>query len=132
MDVALQAAAIYAVILLLVRVSGRRSLRELTAIDFALLLVVGEAAQLVLLGQEFSPAPALLAVAALVGAGLLLTALKDRLVADGVPEVLIEDGRNLREWMRETRTDKPAVAGAGHRLGCAAIEPGGGTAIVPK
>lgn len=148
MDIVLRAAAIYGVILLVLRVSGRRSLRDLTAVDFVLLLVVGEAAQLALLGHGFSLGRALLVVAALAATEALLAALKGRLPpldrllpAGGVPTILVEDGRWLRGPMREARVDERTVIEAARRLEglerldqirYAAVEAGGAITIVPK
>ena len=53
-DSVLRAAAIYLVLLVLFRVAGRRTLSEMTSFDFVLLLVIGEATQQALLGEDFS------------------------------------------------------------------------------
>jgi uncharacterized membrane protein YcaP (DUF421 family) len=53
MDSVLRAAAIYLVLLVLFRVAGRRTLSEMTSFDFVLLLVIGEATQQALLGEDF-------------------------------------------------------------------------------
>lgn len=50
MDSVLRALAIYAALTLLFRVTGRRSLNQITTFDFVLLLVIGEASQQALLG----------------------------------------------------------------------------------
>lgn len=53
MDAVLRAAAIYFVLMVLFRIAGRRSLTDLTTFDFVLLLIIGEATQQALLGDDF-------------------------------------------------------------------------------
>jgi uncharacterized membrane protein YcaP (DUF421 family) len=45
MDAVLRAGAIYLALMVLFKISGRRSLGELTSFDFVLLMVIGEATQ---------------------------------------------------------------------------------------
>jgi len=45
MDAVLRAGAIYLALIVLFKISGRRSLGELTSFDFVLLMVIGEATQ---------------------------------------------------------------------------------------
>ena len=54
MESVLRAAAIYGFLLLLFRVTGKSSLAQITAFDFVLLLIIGEATQQALLGNDFS------------------------------------------------------------------------------
>jgi uncharacterized membrane protein YcaP (DUF421 family) len=42
------------VLLILFRIAGRRTLSELTTFDFVLVLIIGEATQQALLGEDFS------------------------------------------------------------------------------
>jgi uncharacterized membrane protein YcaP (DUF421 family) len=63
----LRAAAIYCFLLLLMRLTGKRSLGQMTTFDFVLLLVVAEATQQGLLGNDFSLTNAFLVILALVG-----------------------------------------------------------------
>ena len=63
MDSVLRAAAIYLVLMVLFKIAGRRSLAELTTFDLVLLMVIGEATQQALLGDDFSLTNALLVIA---------------------------------------------------------------------
>lgn len=54
MDAVLRAAVIYGVLLLLIRITGRRTLSEMSPFDFVLLLIIGESTQQALLGQDYS------------------------------------------------------------------------------
>jgi uncharacterized membrane protein YcaP (DUF421 family) len=63
MDAVLRALAIYLVLMLLFRLVGKRSLAQITTFDFVLILVVGEATQQALLGEDFSITNAALVIA---------------------------------------------------------------------
>ena len=54
MDSVLRAAAMYLALMVLFKIAGRRSLAELTTFDFVLLMILGEATQQALLGDDFS------------------------------------------------------------------------------
>ncbi len=102
MDAVLRAGAIYLVLLILFKLSGRRSLAQLTTFDFVLLLIIGEATQQALLGEDFSVTNMVLVVATLivldVGASLLKRR-NDRLarLLEGSPTIIVEDGV-LMQW----------------------------------
>lgn len=146
MDAVLRAAAIYALLLVILRLAGRRTLGELTAFDFVLLLIIGEATQQALLGADFSLTRAVLVVAALAVLQVAFSLVKERLPAlsrwaDNVPVVVVADGRCLPDRMRKARVDEHDILDAARRLGgveridqieCALVEAGGGITVVPK
>lgn len=80
MDSILRAAGMYIALMLLFRVAGRRSLADLTTFDFVLLLIIGEATQQALLGEDFSFTNAMLVIATLIvlDVGLSLAKLNSR------------------------------------------------------
>ena len=114
MDSVLRGLTIYAVLFVLFRVSGRRTLAQITTFDFVLLLIIGEATQQGLLGDDFSVTNALLVISTLIGADVAMSAFQrrfpavDRLV-DGVPLVVVADGEPLRGRMTKARIDEGDV-----------------------
>lgn len=93
MDAVLRAVAIYGFLLILFRAMGKRTLADITPFDFVLLLIIGEATQQGLLGDDFSVTHALLVVLTLVGVGVGLSLLKMRFESlavwtDGRPVVV--------------------------------------------
>lgn len=70
MDAVLRAMVIYFFLLLVFRVAGRRILSEVTTFDFVLLLIVAEATQQGLLGDDFSITNAFLIILTLIGSTL--------------------------------------------------------------
>ncbi|EKT4520960.1 DUF421 domain-containing protein [Pseudomonas putida] len=108
MDSILRAAAIYLALMLLFRIAGRRSLGDLTTFDFVLLMIIGEATQQALLGEDFSFTNAMLVIATLIvlDVGLSLAKLKSRRLArvlDGHATLVVEHGRFLHGRMRKAR-----------------------------
>ncbi|POR68851.1 DUF421 domain-containing protein [Pseudomonas syringae] len=114
MDAVLRAAAIYFVLMVLFRVAGRRSLTDLTTFDFVLLLIIGEATQQALLGDDFSVTNAILIISTLIAidVGFSLAKRRSKRLAkflDGGPTVIVEDGKPLTKRMREARISKSDV-----------------------
>lgn len=146
MDAILRAAGIYVFLLIVFRLTGRRTLTELTTFDFVLLLVIGEATQQALLGENFSVTYAVVVILTLLLIDIGLSLLKvhspwvDRLV-EGVPMIVVENGRMLEGRMRKARVDKGDILEAARRLQgleridqikYAVVEVSGGITIVPK
>ncbi|UVL10954.1 DUF421 domain-containing protein [Pseudomonas rhodesiae] len=114
MDSVLRAAAIYLVLMVLFKIAGRRSLAELTTFDLVLLMVIGEATQQALLGDDFSLTNAVLVIATLIAIDIGLPLIKQRFtwlarVLDGGPTVLVEHGRLLPERLKRARLDADDV-----------------------
>ena len=54
MESVIRGVAIYLVLLVIIRLSGRRTMAQATPFDFVLLLIVAETTQQALLGDDFS------------------------------------------------------------------------------
>ncbi|MPV36984.1 DUF421 domain-containing protein [Georgenia subflava] len=146
MDSVLRAVAIYGILLLLFRLLGKRSLSQVTTFDFVILLIVGEATQQAILGEDFS-----LTHAALVVTTLLLLeraadylgwrSLRFRRVTESVPLVVVEDGKVLKDVLaKEHLTEDDVMTAARESQGLermdqikwAVLESSGGISVVPK
>ena len=101
---------IYFVMLVIVRVSGRRTLAEATPFDFVLLLIVAETTQQALLGDDFSITNAVILILTLFLVDIALSYAKrwfptlSKLI-DGRPTFLIRDGEIDQRALDKTRTD---------------------------
>src|SRR5688572_16031208 len=110
MDSVWRAAAIYIGLMIIMRLSGKRSLAQITTFDFVLLLIIGEATQQALLGEDFSITNALIVIITLVTLDIGLSLLKRRSKKvdkwlDDVPLVIVEDGVALQDRMDKARVD---------------------------
>jgi uncharacterized membrane protein YcaP (DUF421 family) len=118
----------------------------MTTFDFVLLLIIAEATQQGLIGDDYSITQAVLLIITLVGIDIGLSLLKEKLPLldkwmEGVPMVIVEDGKPLRERMRGARVDESDVlVAARERQGLermdqikfAVLERTGQISIVPK
>ena len=146
MDAVLRATAMYLLLLTVFRVSGRRMLAELTTFDFVLLMIIGEATQQALLGEDFSFINAMLVIVTLVTLEIVLSLLKGWApflgkLLDGTPMIVVDHGRPLRERMHKARIDEEDILEAARRLQgierldqikYAVLEVSGGISVIPN
>lgn len=114
MDSVLRAGAMYLALMVLFKIAGRRSLAELTTFDFILLLMIGEATQQALLGDDFSLTNSIIVIVTLVAIDVGLSLLKQRSgwfsrLIDGEPTIIVENGNLLRERVRHARLSEADV-----------------------
>jgi uncharacterized membrane protein YcaP (DUF421 family) len=136
----------FALLWLVFRIGGRRTLAEITTFDFILLLIIGEATQQALVGDDYS-----LITAALVTVTLLLLDLAmGRLAISGegmrrfiesAPVIVIDNGKPLDNVLRNEGVDLEEVMMAAREkhglqtpdeIKYAIVERHGGISIVPK
>jgi len=146
MESVLRAVAIYLFLLLIMRISEKRSFSEITTFDFVLLLVIGEATQQALLGEDFSLTNAFAVIVTLVVIDIGLSLWKQRsprlaLALESQPLVLVADGKLLEERMNEVRVDADDILAAARmtqglerldQIKYAVLERNGGISIIPR
>lgn len=146
MDTVIRGVAIYAILLIITRLSGRRTMAQVTPFDFVLLLIIAETTQQALLGDDFSLINATVLIVTLFSIDILLSYLKRlstglALWLDGTPTVLISEGRADEHAMRRARVspgDILEAARAKHglktlkQIHAAVLENSGEISIIPK
>lgn len=146
MDAVIRALAIYVILMLVFRISGKRSLAQITTFDFVLILVIGEATQQALLGNDFSLTNAFLVIVTLVGLDIGMSLVKQRSKTiekwlDSVPVVIIEEGKLLQDRMDKARIDEADILSRAReyhglerldQIKYAVLERSGGITIIPK
>ncbi|GGG21879.1 MULTISPECIES: DUF421 domain-containing protein [Rhizobium] len=106
MESVIRGAAIYLVLLMALRLSGRRTVAQMTPFDLVLLLIIAETTQQALLGDDFSLINAALLIVVLFSLDIGLSYVKQWApslgrIIDGTPTVLISDGKpDLRAFAR--------------------------------
>lgn len=108
METVLRGAGIYLVILVIIRISGRRALSQMTPFDLVLLLIVAETTQQALLGDDFSLANAAVLIVTLFTIDIGLSYAKEywpafEKVMDGRPTLLIGDGKEDARALARSR-----------------------------
>lgn len=121
MESVFRGAIIYIFILLIVRLSGRRTLSQMTPFDLVLILIVAETTQQALLGDDFSIVNSAVLILTLFSLDIGLSYVKrqSRTIdkwLDGTPTLLVADGRPLEEALRRSRIGLNDVMEAARKL----------------
>lgn len=146
MDAILRGFIIYLFLLVLFRIAGRRTLGQMTNFDFVLLLIISEATQNAMIGNDFSLTNGILVILSLVGLDIVFSLLKQQFPVlnrhlDGLPLVLVDQGRPLQELMRKARVDEQDILFSARekhglermeQIKYAVLETNGGISIIPK
>ena len=145
MESVVRAAVLYLSLMVVIRLAGARSLAQITTFDFVLLLIIGEAAQQALLGDDYSITNAVLAVVTLIAIEIFVTRVQLRRPSlrkwlEGAPIVLVDNGQPLQERMRAARVEVEDVLEAARsthglerldQVKYAVLEASGGISIIP-
>lgn len=121
MDSVIKAIVVFFALWAILRVSGRRTLGEMTAFDFVLFMIIGGSTQRAITGQDYSLANALLLVATFVVLDVALSIVELRSpllrrVLNAMPMILVENGRLMTDRMRRARVTEDNVLEAARRL----------------
>ena len=141
----LRAVVVYAVVLGMVRLSGKRALGQITAFDVLLIVLLGNAVQNALLGQDTSLGGGLLLAATLIcinyGVGWLTTrSRRIEALVEGEPVLIARDGTLLDSVLKRELVTQADFAAALRQQGCldvsevamALLEINGHITIVPR
>jgi uncharacterized membrane protein YcaP (DUF421 family) len=114
-DIALRAVVIFVFLVFVTRVMGRRELSSLTPFDLILLVVMGDAIQQGLTQDDYSVTGAIIAVATIaalqVGTSYVsFRSERARTVLEGLPLVLVQDGKLIEENLKRERLGADEVA----------------------
>jgi uncharacterized membrane protein YcaP (DUF421 family) len=146
MDSVFRAAAVYLILLVILRIAGKRTLAQITVFDFILVLIISEATQQALLGDDFSVTGAAVVIATLVLLDIALSELKQRShrldqIIDDIPVVIVDNGKLLLDRMNRARIDEQDILVAARdlhglerldQIKYAVLERSGGITIVPN
>ena len=115
MDIALRAIVLFWFILFVTRVMGRRELSSLSPFDLILLIILGDAVQQGLTQDDYSVTGAVIAVATIttlqVGTSYIsFRSARARKVLEGLPIVVIQDGKLIEQNLNRERMTEDEVA----------------------
>ena len=145
MESVFRAVAIYLFLMLVFRISGKRSLAEMNAFDLVLVLIIGEAASQGLTGDDFSITTTFVLVTTLIlmEKGFALLKQNSKPVErwlDDLPTVIVEDGKPLLAKMKQQEVNEEDVLEAARQsqglermdqVKYAVLERGGTISVVP-
>ncbi|HKY20624.1 MAG TPA: YetF domain-containing protein [Vicinamibacterales bacterium] len=145
MDTVLRTVVVYLFVLVVFRISGKRSLSQITTFDFILLLIIGEATQQALVGNDFSIINAFVVIGTLVTLECLFSRMECRWplvgrVVGSLPVVVVEHGKLLKERAEQEGVTLSEILTAGRerhglerleQFKYAILERHGGISVVP-
>ena len=145
METVIRGALVYLILHVITRIIGRRSLSQVTAFDFVLLLVIAQTTQQALLGADFSFTNAIILVITLALIDIGISLLKHAWPAaaeliDGTPTVLVAKGEPDMRALRRSRVSLSDVLQAARQqhglrtlaeVDFAVLEVGGTISIIP-
>ncbi len=145
MESVIRGLIVYGFLLIVFRLSGKRTLSEATAFDLVLLLIISETTQEAMVDSDHSLTNSALLILTLVGADIGLSLIKRRFpsldqVLDGTALILVKDGQVLSDRMHRERVDYNDLLEAAREQGLeslskvklAVLERGGRISIVPR
>jgi uncharacterized membrane protein YcaP (DUF421 family) len=108
MDLVIRTAAVFAFILFITRITGRRELSSLEPYDIIVLVVLGDLVQQGITQSDNSVTGALIVISTIMVLSALTGWLgwrfrRARLVLEGEPMILLEDGRPVERNLRRER-----------------------------
>lgn len=145
MESVIRGVIVYVFLLIVFRVSGKRTLSEATAFDLVLLLIISETTQQAMVNNDHSMTNGALLIVTLVGTDILLSVAKQWLpvldpVLEGSAVILVRDGKPIEDRMNRERVDLNDILEAArlqrglenlNQIKLAVLERGGDISIVP-
>jgi uncharacterized membrane protein YcaP (DUF421 family) len=142
----IRAACVYALLLIIFRISGKRTLAQITTFDLVLTLIISEAIQQAMVDSDNSFTNAFLLVITLVSLDIALCFVKERSsrvdrVLEGLPVIILEAGQPFAERIRQegiTEAEILTAARDAHglermeQIKYAVVEQNGRITVVPR
>ena len=115
MDIVLRTIAVFAFLLVLTRIIGRRELSSLEPFDLILLIVLGDAVQQGLTQDDYSLTGAFLVIGTFAVLQVFVSWIgyrfpRARPVLDGEPIIIIEDGQLIEQNLKRERLTRGEIA----------------------
>jgi uncharacterized membrane protein YcaP (DUF421 family) len=126
-DIVLRTAAVYAVILVGLRLSGKREIGQMTVFDLVVLLLLANSVQNAMLGPDSSLAGGLVAALVLLTINAVMARMRLRWpglrrALEGSPTLLVLRGKLIEEHLRREGLDQEIVQAALREHGIADLE----------
>jgi uncharacterized membrane protein YcaP (DUF421 family) len=145
MDTVIRAASVYVFVLFVFRITGKRSLSQITTFDFVLLLIIGEATQQGLLGNDFSIINSWVAIGTLISLESVFSWMEGRWPVFGrligsLPIIVVENGKLLEDRAKQEGVTLSEILAEGRekhglerldQFKYAILERHGGISVVP-
>jgi uncharacterized membrane protein YcaP (DUF421 family) len=126
-DVALRTAIVYLFLIVAIRISGKREVGQMSVLELIVVLIISDAVQNSMVGDNISIWGGLVAVVVLLGLDFILRELSRRsrrlrVAVEGEPRLLVRGGRVLDRALREEGLDIDDLKSAVRAHGVARIQ----------
>ena len=145
METVIRVGLIYLVILVGMRLLGKRELSQLTPLELVTLMLIPEIVSQSMIGEDFSITNGVIGITTLFSLVFVTSLLKQKStrverILEGAPALLVERGRFLEEGLNKERITPDEVFGEMHKSGLeyleqvkwAILETDGKISIVPE
>jgi uncharacterized membrane protein YcaP (DUF421 family) len=117
MESVIRGVMVYAFLLIVFRLVGKRTLAQSTNFELVLLLIISETTQQAMVDDDHSVTNGFLLILTLIGCTILLSVLKQRYRSlekwlDDVPLVIFENGQLHHDRMNKLRVDEQDILAA--------------------
>jgi uncharacterized membrane protein YcaP (DUF421 family) len=143
-EIVIRTTIVYIFLVVVLRVSGKRQVGQLSILELVVILIISDAVQNSMVGENSTVWGGLVAVLTLLALDLGLSRLAERSrrvrrVVEGEPRLLIRDGKLLQRAIREEGIEADDVRAAVRRAGLeriddvriAVLETDGSISVVP-
>ena len=122
METVIRIAIIYLVILVGLRLLGKRELSQLTPLELVTLMLIPEIVSQSMIGEDFSVTNGIIGITTVFSLVFLTSLLKQKVqvverIIEGSPSVLVERGKFIEENMNKERITPDEVFGEMHKSG---------------
>lgn len=127
METVIRVALIYVVILIGMRILGKREFGQLAPMEFVTLLLIPELVAHALLGEDYSMTNAMIALTTLfavvfISSTIVHMSKKAEDIIQGIPCVLVHDGQIISENMNKERITPEEIFAEMHKAGLERLE----------
>jgi uncharacterized membrane protein YcaP (DUF421 family) len=144
-EIVLRTAIVYVFLVAVLRITGKREVGQLSILELIVILIISDAVQNSMVGDNTTLWGGLVAVLTLFGIDLLLKAItarsrRIRAVVEGEPRLIVRDGRLLTRALEEEKVERRDVEAAIRENGLtglddvryAVLETDGSISVIPK
>lgn len=126
-DVVLRTAVVYLFVVAAIRISGKREVGQMSVLELVVILVISDAVQNSMIGENTTLWGGLAAVVTLLSLDFAINraigrSRRLRNIIEGEPRLLVRDGRLLQKALREEKIDADDVRAAIRSQGLTRIE----------
>jgi uncharacterized membrane protein YcaP (DUF421 family) len=144
-EIVFRTAIVYVFLVAILRITGKREVGQLSILELIVILLISDAVQNSMVGENATLLGGLVAVLTLFGIDLLLKAItarsrRVRAVIEGEPRLIVRDGQLLTRALEEEKVERRDVEAAIRENGLtglddvryAVLETDGSISVIPK